>query len=136
VWLQAVIVGNVKFLRQSISHLFLSLVVIAAFVSASAIAQEPSTLTGDIRLHKIFHSVILNNDRVLIVFLPPGYEANNRSRYPVFYLNDGQNLFDGATSFIRGQEWRVDETAQFLINARRIELDYCRHLSHRRRSNK
>jgi predicted alpha/beta superfamily hydrolase len=121
VWLQAVIVGNVKFLRQSISHLFLSLVVIAAFVSASAIAQEPSTLTGDIRLHKIFHSVILNNDRVLIVFLPPGYEANNRSRYPVFYLNDGQNLFDGATSFIRGQEWRVDETAQFLINARRIE---------------
>src|SRR5947209_11296772 len=27
-------------------------------------------------------------------------------------LHDGQNLFDGATSFIPGQEWRVDETAR------------------------
>lgn len=110
-----------KFVGQSISHLFLSWVVVAAFVSGSTIAQQPSTLTGDIRRHETFHSVILNNDRALIVFLPPGYEANKRIRYPVLYLNDGQNLFDGATSFIRGQEWQVDETAQFLINARRIE---------------
>jgi predicted alpha/beta superfamily hydrolase len=41
--------------------------------------------------------------------------------YSVFYLHDGQNLFDGATSFIPGQEWRVDETAQALINGRKIE---------------
>src|SRR5256886_2826321 len=42
-------------------------------------------------------------------------------RYPVLYLHDGQNLFDGATSFIPGQEWRVDETAQRLIGAGKIE---------------
>jgi predicted alpha/beta superfamily hydrolase len=36
-------------------------------------------------------------------------------------MQDGQNLFDGATSFIPGQEWRVDETAQRLIGAGKIE---------------
>ena len=75
---------------------------------------------GDIRLHKNFHSKILDNDRDVIVYLPPGYEAGKK-RYPVLYLHDGQNLFDGATSFIPGQEWRVDETAQSLIAAGQIE---------------
>ena len=87
----------------------------------TAAAQQPHTLTGDIRLHKTFHSKLLNNDRDVIVYLPPGYEANKTKRYSVFYLHDGQNLFDGATSFIPGQEWRVDETAQTLILAGKIE---------------
>jgi predicted alpha/beta superfamily hydrolase len=56
----------------------------------------------------------------VLVYLPPGYEANKKKRYPVLYLHDGQNLFDGATSFIKGAEWRVDETAQALIEARVI----------------
>jgi predicted alpha/beta superfamily hydrolase len=42
-------------------------------------------------------------------------------RYSVCYMHDGQNLFDGATSFIPGQEWRVDETAERLIAAGKIE---------------
>ena len=90
-------------------------------VSASTFAQQPHTLTGDVRLHKDFHSRILNNDRNIIVYLPPGYDANKTQRYPVFYMHDGQNLFDGATSFIPGQEWRVDETAEALIKAGTIE---------------
>jgi len=73
-----------------------------------------------VRLHKGFHSKILNNDRDVLVYLPPAYEAKHE-RYPVLYLQDGQNLFDGATSFIPGQEWRVDETAQSLISAQKIE---------------
>jgi predicted alpha/beta superfamily hydrolase len=36
-------------------------------------------------------------------------------------MQDGQNLFDGATSFIPGQEWRVDEAAETLIAAQKIE---------------
>jgi len=55
------------------------------------------------------------------VYLPPGYERTKKRRYPVLYLHDGQNLFDGATSFIPGKEWRVDETAQSLIRNREIE---------------
>jgi predicted alpha/beta superfamily hydrolase len=87
----------------------------------SAVAQQPHTLTGDIRAHKSFHSKILNNDRDVLVYLPPGYDATKSKRYAVFYMHDGQNLFDGATSFIPGQDWRVDETAQRLITIGKVE---------------
>jgi predicted alpha/beta superfamily hydrolase len=91
------------------------------FICESAFAQQPHTLTGDIRTHQKFHSGILNNDRDVIVYLPSDYATNRKKRYPVLYLHDGQNLFDGATSFIPGQEWRVDETAQRLIAAGKIQ---------------
>jgi predicted alpha/beta superfamily hydrolase len=87
----------------------------------AATGQRPHTLTGDVRLHKSFHSKILNNDRDVIVYLPPQYKANKQEHFAVFYMQDGQNLFDGATSFIPGQEWRVDETTQALIAAQKIE---------------
>ena len=94
--------------------------IVIALACGSAVAQQPHTLSGDVRLHKDFHSRILNNDRNVIVYLPPGYDANKNQRYSVFYMHDGQNLFDGATSFIPGQEWRVDETAEALIKAGKI----------------
>jgi predicted alpha/beta superfamily hydrolase len=72
-------------------------------------------------MHRNFHSRFLPDDRDLIVYLPPGYDSNDSKRYPVLYLHDGQNLFDGATSFIPGMEWRVDETAQSLIASRVIK---------------
>ena len=95
--------------------------VVSLFICGAAFSQQPHTLTGDIRAHKNFHSKILNNDRDVLVYLPPGYDATKSRRYSVLYLHDGQNLFDGATSFIAGQEWRVDETAQTLIATGKIE---------------
>ena len=83
--------------------------------------QEQHTLTGEFRTHKNFHSRYLASDRDVMVYLPPGYDANKKRRYPVFYLHDGQNLFDGATSFIKGSEWQVDETAQALIKKKAIK---------------
>jgi predicted alpha/beta superfamily hydrolase len=77
------------------------------------------TMTGDVRLHKKFHSSILNNDRTLIVYLPPDYEKNQQQRYPVLYLQDGQNLMDEATSY-QGIEWGIDEAAQKLIGSGKI----------------
>jgi predicted alpha/beta superfamily hydrolase len=53
----------------------------------------------------------LHNHRDILVWLPPDYYASAR-RYPVFYMHDGQNLFDQYTSFVG--EWRVDETMQTL----------------------
>jgi predicted alpha/beta superfamily hydrolase len=73
------------------------------------------TLTGNFRRHERFHSNFLPNDRDVLVYLPPGYEDDRDRHYPVLYLQDGQNLFDGATSFIPGQDWHVDETAEWLI---------------------
>jgi predicted alpha/beta superfamily hydrolase len=87
----------------------------------SVVAQQPHTLTGDFRTHPKFHSKFLPTDRDVLVYLPPGYESDTHRRYPVLYLHDGQNIFDGATSFVPGQEWCVDETAQSLILAGDIE---------------
>jgi enterochelin esterase-like enzyme len=71
--------------------------------------------TGDLRLHE-FRSRVFRNTRLLRVWLPPGYDdaESDGRRYPVLYLNDGQNLFEASTSFT-GVEWQVDETAERLI---------------------
>ncbi len=84
-------------------------------------SRHGHTLTGDIRALSHFHSRYLKTDRDVLVYLPPGYKRDTERRYPVLYLQDGQNLFDGATSFIPGHEWRVDETAEALIHSGQIE---------------
>ena len=43
------------------------------------------------------------------VFLPPGYHENSLARYPVVYMQDGQNLFFPEESY-GGAHWRVRET--------------------------
>ena len=78
------------------------------------------TLTGNIHQHSHFESRILRNRRNILVYLPRGYRRQTRMRYPVLYLNDGQNVFDAATAFA-GVEWGVDETAQRLIRKNLIE---------------
>lgn len=79
------------------------------------------TLTGNIQMHKGFHSKFLPTTRDLSVYLPPGYESGTARRYPVLYMQDGQNLFDAATSFFNGREVRMDEEAQRLIAQREVE---------------
>jgi predicted alpha/beta superfamily hydrolase len=74
---------------------------------------------GRIHLLPRFASRNLSTARKLIVYLPPGYEAG-ADRYPVLYLQDGQNLFDPATAFA-GQDWHADVTADHLIGRRAIE---------------
>ncbi len=78
------------------------------------------TLTGDFRRHPRFRSRFLPSEHTLIVYRPPGYRDDPVQRYPVLYLQDGQNVFDRATSST-GQEWSVDETAQRLIESGAIE---------------
>lgn len=56
----------------------------------------------------------LPSPRPITVWLPPGYDLEPQRRYPVFYIHDGQNLFDARTAF-GGVPWRCDETAERLI---------------------
>ncbi len=49
----------------------------------------------------------------LRVFDPPGYEENHLKRYPVLYMQDGQNLFFPDEAF-GGQSWRIGETLAVL----------------------
>ncbi len=76
---------------------------------------------GDFRKHPRFRSKFLPAARDVLVYLPPDYNAEATRRYPVLYLHDGQNLFDGATAYIPGQDWRVGQTAGALIREQAIE---------------
>jgi predicted alpha/beta superfamily hydrolase len=87
---------------------------VATWVDQGKSDPGKSTAIGDIRKHIGFHSTLLNNDRTIAVYLPPGYDQNTDQRYPVLYMQDGQNIFDTATSFA-GVEWNADETAEKLI---------------------
>ena len=95
------------------------LLVLAGSVSAQR-ASKPAagrcTATGDLEIHAL-RSEIFHNTRQLRVLLPAGYRdsANASRRYPVLYLNDGQNLFDVCTAIFGPKEWQVDETAIRLI---------------------
>src|SRR5689334_11150358 len=98
-----------------------ALICALSLASAAAVAAPPAVV-GDLRLRP-FTSETFGNSRVLRVLLPPGYDlpVNRSRRYPVLYLNDGQNLFDAGTSTFTDQEWRVDETVNELIAAGRIQ---------------
>lgn len=74
-----------------------------------------------LRLHRAFPSRYLPDKRDLIVYLPPGYDRHPNRAYPVLYLHDGQNLFDGRTSFIPGRTWQMREQADAAIEAGEVE---------------
>ena len=76
-------------------------------------------ITGTVKYHRALKGAGIK-DRDLIVWLPPGYEADTSRRYPVIYMHDGQNVFDPATSAF-GVDWSVDETADDLIKKKSIE---------------
>lgn len=82
-------------------------------------ASREHTITGTLKRYELFPSKHVAS-RDILVWLPPGYDRDTTRRYPVVYFHDGQNVFDGATSFIPGQEWRADEAADGLIRAHRI----------------
>jgi predicted alpha/beta superfamily hydrolase len=70
----------------------------------------PPTDPQRMELYRL-HSAILPEERVISVYLPPQYAAEPGRRFPVFYLHDGQNLFDPTTSYIPGRTWRAGSTA-------------------------
>ena len=67
--------------------------------------------TGQLHKHERFRSRFLRNQRDFIVYTPPGYEEEMSREFPVLYMQDGQNLFDGATSFVPGMDWRMSQSA-------------------------
>lgn len=74
-----------------------------------------------VRKHERFRSRVLRAERDVTVYVPPGYEEDARREYPLLILQDGQNLFDPNTAFIRGRTWRVAETADAAIEAGEVE---------------
>jgi predicted alpha/beta superfamily hydrolase len=83
--------------------------------------REIHTLTGTVEEHPEFRSELLRTTRRVWVYLPPPYEREAERRFPVLYMQDGQNVLDGATAFLAGREWEVDETVERLAGEERIE---------------
>jgi predicted alpha/beta superfamily hydrolase len=88
---------------------------------AEAVLRRTHTLDGVVKRYPDFQSKLLGQERRVWVYLPPVYWDEPERRFPVLYMLDGQNVFDGATAFIAGQEWEVDEAAERLIAEGRIE---------------
>lgn len=80
----------------------------------------PSGTAATLQRHEAFHSSHLPSGRDIVVYLPPGYADDERS-YPVLFMHDGQNLFEPERAFVKGEHWRVGETASALIEASSIE---------------
>lgn len=65
-----------------------------------------------------FPSAILGNAREITVYLPAGYDESGDRRYPVLYMQDGQNLFDPHRAYVPGNHWRIQEAADAAIGER------------------
>ncbi len=69
------------------------------------------------------HSHILPDPdhRNILVYLPRQYAAEPDRRFPVFYLHDGQNLFDGRTSYVAGRTWEAGSSVDRLAESGETE---------------
>jgi predicted alpha/beta superfamily hydrolase len=84
--------------------------------------EDVDTLDDNPRFQvQTFHSEILPDDRAVMVYLPVEYLEQKERRFPVLYLNDGQNLFDGRTSYVAGKTWHAHTTADRLNAGGEIE---------------
>ncbi|HXB75018.1 MAG TPA: alpha/beta hydrolase-fold protein [Candidatus Acidoferrales bacterium] len=94
------------------------------FLAASGVAaqQRRCTTVGDLEI-VTFASKVFPAPRSLRVLLPAGYRlpGSHDRRYPVLYMNDGQNLFDVCTTMYGGEEWRLDETVEELTAQGKIK---------------
>ena len=73
--------------------------------------KPPRPAPASLRKFENYRSRYLPGERTVIVYVPGIYERRPDFHFPVLYMQDGQNLFDPATSFIHGMYWRVGETA-------------------------
>ncbi len=78
------------------------------------VKPEPRKSTANPRVHILDTAFLipqLGRYRRVWIYLPVSYTRSGK-RYPVLYMQDGQNVFDDATSF--AGEWGVDEAIDTL----------------------
>jgi len=80
-----------------------------------------SSLQSRLHKHRKFASRLVDEKHDFIVYVPQAFNGYPNRFFPVLYLHDGQNLFDPETSFIKGNYWRVGETADTLIESGEVE---------------
>jgi predicted alpha/beta superfamily hydrolase len=90
-----------------------TLAALLVFIGLAAVdvAAQDRELGNDVRMHNAFPSKHLPAPRDIIVWLPPGYDAQGTTRYPVLYMHDGANAYVA---------WRIDDVARELVSTRQI----------------
>lgn len=77
-------------------------------------AGQAGRVSGQL-LYSQIKSPQFGNERTVLLYLPASYGEGGK-RYPVIYLQDGQNLFDPSTAYC-GETWQVGETLTQLASA-------------------
>lgn len=79
-----------------------------------------STASGNVRiLTESFFMPELNKNRRIWIYLPSTY-IHSSKKYPVIYMQDGQNLFDDQVAY--SGEWGIDETLNQLSKERKLDF--------------
>ena len=92
---------------------------VSGFREPGPVDPAGSGVKGTLTYWRDVPSTNLGNTRDVSVWLPPGYDKNGTTRYPVLYMHDGQNLFDPRMSFTH-VDWGVDESIVRLVEAGKI----------------
>jgi predicted alpha/beta superfamily hydrolase len=98
----------VVYVRVAMSSLILLL---SARLIAQSTQMMPHVNCGQIIRLENFSSKYVDA-RNIDIWLPPGY--NEKERYGVIYMQDGQNLFDPALTWNK-RSWEMDDTASVLF---------------------
>lgn len=78
----------------------------------------PQPSGGTNRIDLTFHSNALNLDRRLLIYLPPGYDAQSTRRYPVLYMLHGYGGYDNPSP--EWEQWGLRDRAEEMINNGRL----------------
>jgi len=104
-------IANRMYSYSSLDTLYLSII---AWNSPDERKPLESTLSNNVEvISDSFYMPQLDRFRRIWIYLPPDYDMEEDSEYPVLYMQDGQNLFDRATSY--SGEWQVDERLNALF---------------------
>jgi predicted alpha/beta superfamily hydrolase len=103
-------IDNRRISLQSDTTIYIS---IAAWKDDFAPRVKKHTASSNVKIiDTAFLIPQLDRKRRIWIYLPPGYKTSHK-KYPVMYMQDGQNVFDEFTAY--GEEWAVDETLDSLI---------------------
>jgi predicted alpha/beta superfamily hydrolase len=68
-----------------------------------------------------WQSRYLPSPRDIFIYLPEAYLREPQRSFPILLLHDGQNLFDGDLSYVKGSTWRAGSTADEQIAAGQVD---------------
>ena len=98
-------------------HLLRTLVIVALLCLTGAVSWGAIVFEGEIP------SAILGKSRRIHIYLPPSYESSPKRRYPVLYVQDGQNAFStaGPGAAFGWGPWDLDKTVDRLVGENKME---------------